>query len=142
MTYDIEVAGTKRHMNDVTAVMGIVGLLHYQRVLHYRQGLFRLYKSLLFGVPGIQMVDGINNVAWLATVLVDKRDDFAKMLFEADIDCHIVQSRNDTYKIFGGKRADLPVMNELEDKYLSLPIGMHVSEEDVHYICSKIKGGW
>ena len=64
------------------------------------------------------------------------------MLFEADIDCHIVQSRNDTYKIFGGNKADLPIMNEIEDKYISIPIGMHVTEEDAHYIANCIKKGW
>lgn len=155
MTYDIEFPGTKRHMNDVTAVMGLVGLDYYDRVISHRKKLFNIYQEKLKDVIGIQIVDGttsengkkwtspfFQNVYWLTTVLVEKRDDIAKMLFEAGIDCHIVQSRNDTYKIFGGKRADLPVMNEIENKYLSLPIGMHVSEEDVHYITDKIKGGW
>lgn len=148
MTYDIELPGTKRHMNDMNAVMGIIGLDYYHSVLDYRRRLFNIYRSELKEVPGITLIEAKytgklnHNVYWLATVLVEKRDEFAKMLFEADIDCHIVQARNDTYTIFGGKRADLPVMNEIEDKYLSLPIGMHVSEEDVHYICNKIKGGW
>lgn len=155
MTYDIEVPGTKRHMNDVSAAMGLVGLEHYREVLEHRRRLFRLYRHLLDKVDGIKVVDGaeirdgktysdnyFENVYWLCTVLVERRDDFAKMMFEADVDVNLVHTRNDTYKIFGGGRADLPVMNRLESKYISLPLGMHVTEEDVHYICDKIKGGW
>ncbi len=142
MTFDIEVAGTKRHMTDIAAVMGLVGLNHYKDVISYRTQLAMLYKDLLALVPGIRVVDGLDNKWWLFTVLVDRRDDFAKMLFENSIDTNVVQVRNDIYKIFGGQRADLPVMNSLEDKYLSLPLGMHVSIEDVHYICDTIKKGW
>jgi perosamine synthetase len=144
MTYDIELPGSKKHMNDVNATMGVVGLDFYNAHLQHRMKLFNLYRSLLWNIGGIRLVgrDNQPNSYWLATVLVEKRDEFAKMLFEADIDCHIVQARNDTYKIFGGKREDLPVMNAIEGSYLSLPIGMHVSEEDVHYICNQIKGGW
>jgi dTDP-4-amino-4,6-dideoxygalactose transaminase len=64
------------------------------------------------------------------------------MLYENGVETNIVQVRNDTYKVFGGIRQDLPVMNELEFKYLSLPLGMHVREEEVRYICDLIKKGW
>lgn len=142
MTFDIEVPGTKRHMTDIAAVMGIAGLKHYEEVITYRTELAMLYRGLLAGLDGITVVDGPNNMWWLFTVLVDRRDDFARMLFEADIDSNVVQVRNDIYKIFGGRRADLPVMNRLEDQYLSLPLGMHVSKEDVQMICDLIKKGW
>lgn len=142
MTFDIELAGTKRHMNDIAAVMGIIGLLHYDEVLAHRKRLFNVYRSRLTHNPDIWIIDGLENKYWLCTVLVNHRDDFARMMFEADVDTNVVQVRNDIYKIFGGKRADLPTMDHLEDKYLSLPLGMHVSEEEVHYICDQIEKGW
>ena len=46
--------------------------------------------------------------------------------------------RNDIYHIFGGKRLDLPKMNNVEPKYLYLPINTKVKENDVLYICDKI----
>lgn len=142
MTFDIEIAGTKRHLTDLAAVMGIIGLNHYDEMIQYRARLFQHYKNRLQTVDGIRLIDGPKNTHWLCTILVEKRDDFAKKLFEAHIDTNVVQVRNDIYKIFGGKRADLPVMNMVEEKYLSLPIGMHVTEEDVNYICNTIKEGW
>jgi dTDP-4-amino-4,6-dideoxygalactose transaminase len=93
-------------------------------------------------VTGIRLIDGPVNTFWLATVIVEERDSFAKLMFENGVDTNVVQVRNDIYKAFGGKREDLPVMNAIEHSYLSLPIGMHVSEDDVNYICDLIRKGW
>jgi perosamine synthetase len=142
MSFDIEVPGCKRQMNDIAASLGIVGLNNYDYVMSYRRNLFNMYKSLLKDVPGLKVVDGPVNSCWLCTMLVERRDDFAKMLFDAGVETNIVQVRNDTYKIFGGIRQDLPVMNEIEDKYISLPLHMKLTEDDVRYICDKIKRGW
>ena len=142
MSFDIEVLGYKKQMNDIAACMGIVGLKHYIEVLEYRKKLFNLYKKLLRGIDGLKIIDGKVNVNWLFTVLVERRDDFARMLFNADVETNVVQVRNDKYAIFGGKQADLPNLSKIENKYISLPIGMHVKETDVEYICDKIRKGW
>lgn len=142
MTFDIEVPGAKRQMTDIAAAMGIAGLKYYDEILAYRKHQFEYYKKRLANMSGIKILDGIRNIYWLATILVERRDDFARVLFEAGIDTNVVQVRNDIYKIFGGVRADLPNMNEIEEQYLCLPLGMHVSDEDLTYICDTIKGGW
>ena len=143
MTFDIQLPGTKRHMNDIAASMGIASLVHYDEVMEYRRKIFNIYKTELSKISsGIKLVDAPGNTHWLATVLVERRDDFARMMFEADIDTNLVQVRNDIYKVFGGVRQDLPMMNELEDKYLSIPLNMRVSEDDAFYITRKIAGGW
>jgi dTDP-4-amino-4,6-dideoxygalactose transaminase len=142
MTFDIELLGYKRQMTDISATLGIEGLKKYDYVISYRKKLFELYKELLKDIDGIKIIDGKNNTYWLFTILVERRDDFARMLFENNVDSNVVQVRNDIYKIFGGKRQNLPVMNFIEDKYLSLPLHMRVTEEDVRYICDLIKRGW
>jgi len=142
MTFDIEVQGYKRQMTDIAATMGIVGLKHYDSMLKHRLNLFNIYKYRLRNMPDVKIINGDRNYCWLMTILVEHRDDFTKMLFENSIDSNLVQVRNDIYKIFGGKRTNLPAMNKIEDKYLSIPLGMHVSEDDVNYICDVIKKGW
>lgn len=142
MTFDIKFPGTKRHMTDVDAAMGIVGLKNYTMVIQHRKNIFNIYKEGLKGLDGIKLIDGAENTYWLATVLVERRDDFAKMMFENDIDTNVVQVRNDIYKVFGGKRTDLPVMNSVEDKYLSIPLTMNVTEENAQYIVDMIQRGW
>lgn len=141
MTFDIETYGYKRHMNDIAATLGIVGLSYYDTVIYYRRKLFNMYKELLSGLPGITLVNGKKNTYWLCTVLVEDRDEFAKMLFENEVDTNMVQIRNDAYKIFGG-RAKLPVMDSIEEKYISLPLNMRTTEDDVYYICKLIRRGW
>jgi len=101
-----------------------------------------MYEKMLSGVDGIKIVNGEENVYWLFTILVERRDDFARMLYDAGVETNLVQVRNDGYKVFGGKKADLPNLASIENKYISLPIGMHVKEEEVNYICSKIRNGW
>jgi dTDP-4-amino-4,6-dideoxygalactose transaminase len=142
MTFDIEEAGFKYHMHDVSASMGIVGLNYYDEIIAHRKKIFNIYKEQLVGMDGIRLVDGPSNTYWLATVIVERRDDFAKMLFKGYVDTNVVQVRNDIFDIFGGDRADLPVMNELEYKYLSIPLNMRVTEEDAYYISSLIRKGW
>jgi dTDP-4-amino-4,6-dideoxygalactose transaminase len=123
MTFDIEVLGYKRQMTDLAAAMGIAGLKYYDKVIEHRGRIFNLYKELLKDVKGIKVVDGKRNTYWLCTVLVENRDEFAAKMFECDIDTNLVQIRNDVYKIFGG-RVSLPVMDEVEGKYISLPLTM------------------
>ena len=129
-------------MTDISAAMGMAGLSYYDRVIEHRRKLFNLYRERFQRIAGISLVDGRENTYWLCTVLVERRDDFARMLFENGIDSNMVQIRNDVYKVFGGVRADLPNMNEIEDKYISIPLGMNVTEENAEYICDKIKEGW
>lgn len=142
MSFDIEILGYKRHMNDIAATMGLAGLKEYHNILTHRKKIFNIYKERLSKINGIQLIDGEVNVYWLATVLVKRRDDFARKLWEAGIEVNLVQIRNDIYSIFGGKKADLPVLNSVEDKYISIPIGMHISEEDAKYIVGVIESGW
>ena len=141
MTFDIEIVGDKRQMNDIAASMGIAGLKDYDYIIAYRSRLFNLYRQLLKDIDGIRLVDGHRSTYWLCTVLVERRDDFAEMLYEKGVDTNVVQIRNDSYKIFGS-RADLPVMDTVEDKYISLPLNMTTSEEEVSYVCNLIRKGW
>ena len=141
MSFDVEMLGYKRHMNDIAATMGLAGLQEYHNILEHRKKIFDIYKNRFSKLDGIKLIDGTVNVYWLATVLVKRRDDFARKLFEAGIETNLVQIRNDCYSIFNGK-ADLPVLNSIEDKYISIPVGCHVSEDEAQYISDKIKEGW
>ena len=142
MTFDIQLPGHKRQMTDIAASMGIAGLESYNDMMAIRERQFNLYKDRLFGMDELRLVDGEDNKHWLATIIVERRDAFAKAMFEADIDINLVQLRNDIFKLFGGKRTELPTMNAVEDKYVSIPLGPHLTDDDIHYVCDKIREGW
>jgi dTDP-4-amino-4,6-dideoxygalactose transaminase len=128
--------GYKRHMNDVDATLGLGGLKDYHKTLLYRKQLFNIYRDKLKDI----LVDGENNVYWTATVIVENRDELQRYLKECGVETDILHIRNDIYKIFGGYRQDLTNLNEIENKYLSLPLHPKLSVWDVNKICNLIKG--
>ena len=142
MSFDLEMLGTKRHMNDIAATMGIYGVRSYVQILLHRMELFGIYRDELSGVDGIKLLDCKGNTYWLATVLAERRDALAKKLYEAGVECNIVQVRNDRYAIFGKKKANLPIMDSVENRYLSIPLGMHVTVDNARFICDTIRKGW
>jgi perosamine synthetase len=82
------------------------------------------------------------HAAWLCTVIAEKRLDLQGKSRENKIESNQVHYRNDRYSIFGGRRKNLPVMDEVENKYLVLPLHTKMSVGDVGRICSVISSGW
>ena len=144
---DIKEVGYKYQMTDIGAAMGLAGLSRLDHVLSHRRNLLKTYEKELSGITGVYNV-GINNqenifhAAWLHTILVDHREDLQKKLSQYHIESGQVHFRNDMYSIFGTRRDYLTNMDELESKYLVLPLHMRITEENVSDICQVIKSGW
>ena len=64
------------------------------------------------------------------------------MMKQNEIETHMVHIRCDMYPIFGGRRLNLPAMNELEPKYVSIPLHQGLSDDDVDKVIKTIKKGW
>lgn len=141
MTFDIQHLGYKFQPTDIDAAMGLAGLRDYDDIIKHRRTIFDIYKAELDGYKGIKVVDGEENIHWLATLLVEDRDKFSKILNDAGIESNLVQVRNDIYSVFGGERQDLPNMNAVEDKYISIPLHHRVDLDVVFYIIDTIKKG-
>ena len=74
---------------------------------------------------------------------VPSRKQLWQKLREHKIESAQVHYRNDRYSIFGGKvEGRYPNMDEVEDKYLVLPLHTRMSEDDVMHICEVINSGW
>ncbi|MDO8604211.1 MAG: aminotransferase class V-fold PLP-dependent enzyme [bacterium] len=123
---DLIEAGYKYHMNDVSATIGLGNLRVFDRILAHHQKLIKEYGK-----------GGIIAHPWFALVLVDNRDSLKKYLFEHGIDSGTHHYRNDKYTIFGGRKP-FTVMDELENKYLLLPLHMGVTTKDVRKICELV----
>lgn len=148
---DITELGYKYQMTDLAAAMGLAGLEDLKVILQTRRAIFRRYVELLAGHPRLFVVGADrfleqpdNHAAWLVTIIVDSglRELRAK-LREAGIESNPVHYRNDRYSVFGGQ-ADgaVPGMDEIDGRYLCLPIHMSMSADDVERVCSVIVGGW
>ncbi len=133
MSQEIEESGYKYHMNDIAATLGLVGLKHTDEILEHRRTLCRAYaKKLKF-----RTVYG--GSYWLIAIISDHRDSLIDHLRKNGVECDPVQLRNDVFKVFGGKRQNLPNMNRLENKYLYLPLHTKVTLKDINYIAKVLK---
>ena len=143
--YQIKEAGYKYHMNDIAAAILIIQLDEIDRVSRKREMISRIYREELRDVPGLTMLDDRpdrKSAHWLFTVLVDDRTGFIRKLKAKGIESHMVHVRCDIYPIFEGRRLDLPAMNEVESKYVSIPLHTRLSGADVAKIVKTVKSGW
>lgn len=142
---DIYEVGYKYQMTDVEAALGIEGLkLIDQTLAHYRE-MFERYKERLVNIPGITFIGEAldrKSSCWLATTIVERRDDLKRKLAENNIESDPVHYRCDRYTIFGGRVDNCPNMDYLEERYLVLPMHYHLNLEGIDRVCDVIRRGW
>ena len=132
-------------MNDVTATMLSIQLDDLEKVNSRRREIVKRYRESLNNISGLTLLEkkpDRESGNWLFTILVERRDDFTKMLKDNDIEAHMVHVRCDVYPIFGGKRLNLPAMNEVEPKYVSIPLHQGLTDDEVDKVIKTIKKGW
>lgn len=143
--FKVEEAGFKYHMNDVTATMLSIQLDDLEKVNSRRKAVVGRYRASLKNVSGLTLLEkkpDRESGNWLFTVLADRRDDFVRMMKSNEIETHMVHVRCDIYPVFGGKRLNLPAMNEVEPKYVSIPLHQGLSEDEADKVIRTIKKGW
>ena len=105
---------------------------------------YNLYLKNLSRNPNITCVHDYDYkkscAAWLFTILLKKKDYLQKKLRDKNIETNQVHFRNDKYSIFKKfvKKQKFKNMDDIENKYLVLPIHTKVSEKDAQYICNLI----
>ncbi len=141
ITFEQAEVGFKYQPTDIDASIGLAALEDFDRNLQQRRALARIYRKELNGCKTVTLLRNGHTANWLFMVLVNgDRNAFAEKLLKAGIETNVAHIRNDIFKVFGGKRQDLPNINEVEDRYICLPLNNQVSEEDVRYVCKVIRG--
>jgi dTDP-4-amino-4,6-dideoxygalactose transaminase len=144
---DITELGYKYQMTDVGATMGLAGLHKISHILTHRRKLLAIYMTELASMDGLynigsESLSDREHAAWLHTILVDRREDLQAKLLSHGVESAPVHYRNDMYSVLGGRSADFPNMDSLEERYLVLPLHMHMNQDDASRICEVIKTGW
>jgi len=142
---DIEEGGDKYHMNDVCATIGLANMSLAEDNVEKTRSNARYYDRELSEVDGIRITqnapDRLSSY-WLYTMLVEKRSDFCTMMATKGISVSRVHERNDKHTCFKDFRKELPMLEEVMQKYICIPVGWWVSKEDREYIVKCIKEGW
>ena len=142
---DILMPGYNSYLNQIEATIGIHQMQHLPEIvqIHQENGLY--YDSVLQGVPDITVLQRPENsisAYWVYTFLAEKRDILLRVLRDHGIYASKVHLRNDVYSCFGPSTRQLPGVDAYDEKYLSIPSGWWVSEEDRQFIYDVICQGW
>lgn len=139
--YDVWEVGYKYHMNNFNAAIGLQHLKEWNEIHSHYQRLSHLYRQLLKNVKGIEFLPAKKgDTAWLMTILAKDRDKLASKLKKHGVETNLAHIRSDVYTIFKPyAKGKFPKMDELESKYLCLPLHKKLQEKDIRFICNAIK---
>lgn len=123
---DLTEPGYKKHMNDLTAAIGLGNLRSISNPIEHRKKLENAYKNY-----------GITCSPWLARGMLNfnsSMDAFKiHMAFEG-VEVGAYHFRNDKYTIFKKFKTDVPTMDSIENSYVFLPYHTGVTVRQAHKI--------
>lgn len=139
-------AGYKYHMNDIAASIGLGNVAESCRNVKKSMENARFYNDNLIGIDAFSPLDRpdhhIEHPYWIYTALVDRREDFMKVMKDRGVETSPVHTRNDTHPCVAGYHRQLPALDSVADKVVNIPVGWWVSEDNRNHICKSIQKGW
>lgn len=142
---NITEAGYKYHMNNVNATVGLVQLEYLnQNVFKYIEN-GKYFDEALKNIAGLTLIPYHNNTEpsyWLYTMQVEKREDFVKMMADNGIAASPLHLRNDKHSVFNALPNQTPNLDEFYEKFVHIPCGWWIGEQERAFIVEIIKKGW
>lgn len=141
--YAVTELGYKYHMNDIEAAIGLVQLRHLDEDNARRADIARRYRERLSGVPGLRLLEQAEDRRssfHLFCVLADGRDALVRKLRECGVDVSVHYRRNDDYPMY--ERHELPHTEHFWRHVISLPMHLHLTDEQVGRVTDVIRSGW
>lgn len=136
----IHEAGTKAHMNDFNAAVGLANIKDAAWVVSKHRENAAWYDRALAGVPGVTLPPADPTSAWwMYPLLVEHRDAFMAYLTERGIGVSRVHGRNDTHPAYTFPSGPLPGTDYYDSHVASLPVGWWVNEADRMRVADVVK---
>jgi dTDP-4-amino-4,6-dideoxygalactose transaminase len=144
LEHDIVEVGTKYHMNDVTAAIGLSNLKIVSVNIEKHKVNAAFYERELQKIPEIELlyqVPGTSSASWIFTFKIIKgsKGKFLEYMKDNKVAVSQVHSRNDTHSCVTEFKTSLPGLDLLEKQIISIPVGWWLSQSDLEYIVCKIK---
>jgi len=141
--YDVETIGYKYHMNDIVASIGIEQLKYLDKENLRRQAIADIYHKELQNILGIELpVKSDKNRQssnHIFHIKCNKRNFLHQELKNKKIGTGVHYIPNHLYDTYEPYYIHLPVTESVWKKILSLPMHLHLSDDDVLRICDEIK---
>lgn len=143
--YDVVEIGKKYDLNSINAAFAKAQLLKTPSFINRRKEIAKIYDDELANCPHVRIpVAKKDHIYSHYIIKIDKnRDDFARQLKFAGINVslHYIPIYLLSYykNKYGYKISDFPRALSVYQQILSLPIYAALSDDEVYYICNKIK---
>lgn len=138
--YDSHEVGYKYHMNNIAAAIGLGNLHGVKERQARRKWVADNYQGSFPRLENIVSREG--SADWLFTALVDRRDEFIRMMRSKDIPVSVVHNGIDRNSLFGGIDRSLTNQRYWDEHHICIPCHSGLTDEDVQKICDAIRGGW
>lgn len=142
---DIPEPGYNSYMTNVAAAIGLVQMRYLEGVVARHRANGEFYDRALAGVPGITLLrrsPRARSAYWVYTLLAERRDELLRALRERGVYASKVHLRNDLYSCFGAPGRPLVGLEAFSARYLCIPSGWWVTEDDRERVVEAIRKGW
>jgi len=141
---NIEEWGFKFHMNDVCATIGLSNLPHIETIIEKHRQNASYYTEELKNIKDVEVFENGNNSSshWVYTIKVERQKSFIELMKRKEIMVSRIHERNDKHSCVSQYKVNLPNIDKLVNKMVSIPVGWWLTKEEREYIVESIKEGW
>lgn len=143
---DVAEWGFKFHMNDVNATVGMENFKDVDFIVKKHQENAEYFDENLKSLDGITLLErkpDRKSSFWIYSMLINhRRQDFMNHMKEQNVMVSQVHERNDIHSCVREFRSNLPTLDKVTPKLISIPVGWWVGEIGREYIVHAIKKGW
>lgn len=139
---DVVEWGYKFHMNDINATIGLCNLMDIDFIIDGHKRNAKRYNDEFKGLKKVKLLeieDKIESSYWIYTVLVDDCELFINFMKERGITASQVHKRNDVHTCVSEYTCDLPNLDMIEKRYVCIPVGWWLAEEQTNWIIESVK---
>lgn len=135
-----ELLGYNLKFSDLQAVFGIEQMKRVPDRVKRKKEIYSLYEKELSCVSEVDFVNTnlLETSPWFVDIFVSNPDDLATFLKENNISTRRVYPTLHNLPFYDVK-GDFPVSTSISERGLWLPSASTLSDEDIRYICQKIK---
>jgi perosamine synthetase len=141
VTYWHDLIGYNYRMTNLAAAIGLAQLERIEEISAKKERLARWYRERLSDVEGIELavpMEWAEEVCWMYSVLVSRRDEVRAQLAEAGIETRPFFFPIYKMPIYFEPTLHLPVTEDLSARGINLPSSTRLTEAEVDHICSTL----
>lgn len=127
--------------SDFQAVIGIEQMKKLPARVIRKKEIGKMYDELLLGINGVETIytNYVDTSPWFFDILCDRREDLQVFLKENGIGTRVFYPPLHSEPAYGYSNLSFPVTEEIAKKGLWLPSSISLTNEQIIYICDKIK---